>query len=80
MIKHYAQIILPEFFQWWTQVGFSPLTVPVSPDDWDEYMRRGYDAEVAESFLRGFGYHYCFNELRFRQALEGDWIQCERCA
>ena len=70
MVKHYVQIILPEFLEWWTQVGFNPLAVPVSPDDWGEYMRRGRNAETAESFLREFGFHYCFNELRFRRALE----------
>jgi hypothetical protein len=71
MVKHYVQIILPEFLEWWTQVGFHPLTVPVTPNDWNEYMRRGRDAGAAESFLREFGFHYSFNELRFRRALEG---------
>ena len=70
MVKHYVQIIHPEFSKWWTQVGFPPLAIPVSPEDWDEYMRRGRGAETAESFLREFGFHYCFNELRFRRALE----------
>lgn len=70
MVKHYAQIILPEFLEWWTQVGFQPLAVPVSPEDWAEYMRCGRDAEVAESFLREFGFHYCFNELRFKRSIE----------
>ncbi|RDZ39258.1 hypothetical protein C5B89_12095 [Haloferax sp. Atlit-47N] len=71
MVKHYVQIILPEFLEWWTQVGFHPLSHPVSPEDWNEYVRRGRDAETAESFLREFGFHYCFNELRFRRGLEG---------
>ena len=71
MVKHYVQIILPEFVKWWTQVGYHPRAIPVTPNEWGEYMRQGRDAEAAESFLREFGFHYCFNELRFRRALEG---------
>jgi len=71
MIKHYAQIILPEFAKWWTQVGFDPMSLPVEPEDWSEYMRVGRDAKTAESFLQEFPSSYCFNELRFRRELEG---------
>ncbi len=53
------------------QVGYHPHALPVSPEDWGEYMRNSSDAETAESFLQEFAFHYCFNELRFRRELEG---------
>ena len=63
MIKHYAQLILPELIKWWTQVGFDPTSLPVGPEDWGEYMQIGLDAKTAESFFREIASSYCFNEL-----------------